>query len=112
MRRPISFFEVGTIFAKTHDRYQRHDGCHFNRVAKRQGDGLLCAPALAKTSTKSTRCYARWTCISSPRRRSHWAPGYYYVLFEDPDGIRLEVNHVPGQAVLAENTSFNPGNDW
>ena len=20
-----------------------------------------------------------------------WAPGYYYVLFEDPDGIRLEV---------------------
>jgi hypothetical protein len=21
-----------------------------------------------------------------------WAPGYYSVLFEDPDGIRLEVN--------------------
>jgi hypothetical protein len=21
-----------------------------------------------------------------------WAPGYYYVLFEDPDGIRLELN--------------------
>ena len=26
-----------------------------------------------------------------------WAPGYYSVLFEDPDGIRLEVNHVPGK---------------
>ena len=25
-----------------------------------------------------------------------WAPGYYYVLFEDPDRIRLEINHVPG----------------
>jgi catechol 2,3-dioxygenase-like lactoylglutathione lyase family enzyme len=25
-----------------------------------------------------------------------WAPGYYYVLFEDPDGIRLEINYVPG----------------
>jgi hypothetical protein len=24
-----------------------------------------------------------------------WAPGYYSVLFEDPDGIRLEVNFVP-----------------
>ena len=41
-----------------------------------------------------------------------WAPGYYYVLFEDPDGIRLEVNHVPGQGVLAEDTGFNPGEDF
>ena len=42
----------------------------------------------------------------------HWAPGYYYVLFEDPDGIRLEVNHVPGQGVLAEEVSFDPGQDF
>jgi hypothetical protein len=34
-----------------------------------------------------------------------WAPGYYYVLFEDPDGIRLEVNFVPGAGVLAEGRS-------
>ena len=26
-----------------------------------------------------------------------WAPGYYYIVFEDPDGIRLEINHVPGK---------------
>jgi catechol 2,3-dioxygenase-like lactoylglutathione lyase family enzyme len=31
-----------------------------------------------------------------------WAPGYYSVLFEDPDGIRLEINHVPGKGLLAE----------
>jgi catechol 2,3-dioxygenase-like lactoylglutathione lyase family enzyme len=37
-----------------------------------------------------------------------WAPGYYSVLFEDPDGIRLEVNYVPGSGVLAEGTAFNP----
>ena len=30
-----------------------------------------------------------------------YAPGYYSVLFEDPDGIRLEVNHVPGKGLLA-----------
>ncbi len=42
----------------------------------------------------------------------HWAPGYYYVLFEDPDGIRLEVNFVPGQGVLAQETSFNAGGDF
>lgn len=41
-----------------------------------------------------------------------WAPGYYYVLFEDPDGIRLEINHVPGQGVLAEGQSFDPGQDY
>ena len=42
----------------------------------------------------------------------HWAPGYYYVLFEDPDGIRLEVNHVPGKGVLAPDVKFNPGQDF
>jgi hypothetical protein len=30
------------------------------------------------------------------------------VLFEDPDGIRLEVNHVPGAGLLAGGTQFNP----
>jgi hypothetical protein len=29
------------------------------------------------------------------------------VLFEDPDGIRLEVNFVPGAGVLADGTQFN-----
>ncbi len=29
-----------------------------------------------------------------------WAKGYYSLLFEDPDGIRLEINHVPGKGNL------------
>jgi catechol 2,3-dioxygenase-like lactoylglutathione lyase family enzyme len=33
-----------------------------------------------------------------------YAPGYYSILFEDPDGTRLEINHVPGQGLLAPNT--------
>ncbi len=41
-----------------------------------------------------------------------WAPGYYYVLLEDPDGIRLEVNHVPGQGLLKEGERFNPSDDY
>lgn len=41
-----------------------------------------------------------------------WAPGYYSVLFEDPIGIRLEVNHVPGQGVLAEGAGFDPSGDF
>jgi len=31
-----------------------------------------------------------------------WAPGYYSLLFDDPDGIRVEFNHVPGSGLLAE----------
>ena len=39
--------------------------------------------------------------IVHPPEDGQWAPGYYSVLFEDPDGIRLEVNHVPGKGLLA-----------
>ena len=39
--------------------------------------------------------------IVHPPEGGPWAPGYYSVLFEDPDGIRLEVNHVPGKGLLA-----------
>jgi catechol 2,3-dioxygenase-like lactoylglutathione lyase family enzyme len=38
--------------------------------------------------------------IRAPRE-DNWAPGYYSLLFEDPDGIRLEFNHVPGKGLLA-----------
>jgi len=31
-----------------------------------------------------------------------WAPGYYSVLFEDPEGIRLEVNYVPGKGLFED----------
>ena len=41
-----------------------------------------------------------------------WAPGYYYVLFEDPDGIRIEVNFVPGQGLLAPGQQLNPSGDY
>ena len=40
--------------------------------------------------------------IVHPPEDGQWAPGYYSVLFEDPDGIRLEMNHVPGKGLLAE----------
>ena len=38
--------------------------------------------------------------IRAPREDT-WAPGYYSVLFEDPDGIRIEANFVPGKGHLA-----------
>ena len=40
--------------------------------------------------------------IVHPPREDRFAPGSYSVLFEDPDGVRLEMNHVPGKGLLAD----------
>ena len=41
-----------------------------------------------------------------------WALRYYYVLFEDPDAIRLEVNFVPGTGLLKNNANFSFGEEF
>ena len=38
--------------------------------------------------------------VVHPPQEDGFAPGYYSVLFEDPDGIRVEVNFVPGRGHL------------
>jgi catechol 2,3-dioxygenase-like lactoylglutathione lyase family enzyme len=38
--------------------------------------------------------------VHPPEQSDGFAPGYYSVLFEDPDGIRVEVNFVPGRGHL------------
>ena len=43
--------------------------------------------------------------IIHPPREDEFAPGYYSLLFEDPDGIRIEVNHVPGRGHLSTDKS-------
>jgi catechol 2,3-dioxygenase-like lactoylglutathione lyase family enzyme len=43
--------------------------------------------------------------IVHPPRDDAFAPGYYSALFEDRDGIRIEVNHVPGKGHLAKRES-------
>ena len=37
--------------------------------------------------------------VRAPEEGS-WAQGYYSVLFEDPDGIRIEANYIPGKGNL------------
>jgi catechol 2,3-dioxygenase-like lactoylglutathione lyase family enzyme len=39
--------------------------------------------------------------VVHPPQEDAWAPGYYSVLLEDPDGIRVEVNFVPGRGHLS-----------
>ena len=38
-----------------------------------------------------------------------WAPGYYSILFEDPEGIRVEVSYVPGRGHFGEGGRLGPG---
>ena len=40
--------------------------------------------------------------VHPPEDGSKFAPGYYSLLFEDPDGIRVEFNHVPGKGHFAD----------
>ena len=40
-----------------------------------------------------------------------FAPGYYFFVFEDPDGIRLEINYIPGKGLLATDTPLSPSED-
>jgi catechol 2,3-dioxygenase-like lactoylglutathione lyase family enzyme len=79
-------------------------------VQQRVGLHHLCLRARSREDVD--RCAALLselgaTIVHAPAQGT-WAPGYYSVLFEDPDGIRLEVNHVPGAGVLAPDTAFNP----
>src|SRR5262245_12701613 len=47
--------------------------------------------------------------IVHPPEEGVFAPGYYSVLFEDPDGIRVEVNHVPGKGHFGTEGLLGPG---
>jgi len=49
--------------------------------------------------------------VHPPEDGSHFAPGYYSILFEDPDGIRVEVNHVPGKGHLGPGGRLGSGGE-
>jgi len=36
--------------------------------------------------------------VREPASQDDWFPGMYSCLFEDPDGIRIEANHIPKRA--------------
>lgn len=79
-------------------------------VQQRVGLHHLCLRALSREDVDRCAALLRGMdakIVRAPAQGT-WAPGYCSVLFEDPDGIRIEVNHVPGAGVLAPGASFNP----
>jgi catechol 2,3-dioxygenase-like lactoylglutathione lyase family enzyme len=80
---------------------EQHRGERF--VQRRVGLHHVCFRARERADVDAAGAFAReiGAIIVHPPEEASWAPGYYSVLFEDPDGIRLEVNHVPGKGLLA-----------
>ena len=72
-------------------------------VQRRVGLHHLCFRARERADVDAAHALVRdlGATVVHPPEDGPWAPGYYSVLFEDPDGIRLEVNHVPGKGLLA-----------
>ena len=46
--------------------------------------------------------------VHAPEDGSKFAPGYYSALYEDPDGIRVEVNFVPGKGHFGHGGRLGP----
>ena len=73
-------------------------------VQRRVGLHHLCLRARERADVDSFYAFISklGAKIVHPPEDGRWAPGYYSVLFEDPDGICIELNHVPGKGLLAE----------
>ena len=84
-----------------------HDGDRFGQ--SRVGLHHLCLRARSREDVDRLHDLLRQigaTVVQAPQEGT-WAPGYYSVLFEDPDGIRLEASFVPGAGVLQPGVKFN-----
>lgn len=74
----------------------------------------LCFRARSREDVDSVHTFVRQQpdCkVVHPPEESDFAPGYYSVLFEDPDGIRIEVNYVPGQGHFGQGGRLGPEGD-
>jgi catechol 2,3-dioxygenase-like lactoylglutathione lyase family enzyme len=79
---------------------KEHEGERF--VQRRVGLHHVCFRARSREDIDAVHEFVKGLgvpIIHGPEEGG-WAPGYYSVLFEDPDGVRLELNFVPGKGVF------------
>lgn len=98
---PGSYYCVGgrTAFG-VREASEEHRGGRFDQG--RAGLHHICFRAKSREGVDETHDFLKelGAQIVHGPEEAMWAPGYYSVLFEDPDGIRLEVNFVPGKGLL------------
>jgi len=80
---------------------EQYRNLHFDQA--RPGMHHVCFRARAREDVAAVYELARELGAKIVRapEEGRWAPGYYSTLFEDPDGVRVEVNHIPGKGLLA-----------
>jgi catechol 2,3-dioxygenase-like lactoylglutathione lyase family enzyme len=90
---------------------EEHEGQRF--VQNRIGLHHLCLRARSREDVDKAaeKLRAMGAHIDRGPMEGGFAPGYYYFVFEDPDGIRLEVNFVPGRGLLAADPPLSPSSD-
>jgi catechol 2,3-dioxygenase-like lactoylglutathione lyase family enzyme len=71
-------------------------------VSNRVGMHHLCLRARSREDVDAAAIKLRemGAYIDRGPLEANFAPGYYYFVFEDPDGIRLEINFIPGKGLL------------
>lgn len=88
---------TGVAISKCDEQYK-----HERFVQRRVGLHHFCFRARTREDVDKVHDFVRGmgAYVVHPPEEGPWAPGYYSFLFEDPDGIRLEVNYVPGKGNL------------
>ncbi len=83
-----------------------HQGDRFDQ--QRAGLHHLCFRAKDRASVEELHAYLQKEGVKIVHglEEGPWAPGYYSVLFEDPDGVRLEMNFVPGKGIFEPGAKF------
>lgn len=86
-----------------------HAGERFNQ--RRVGLHHVCFRARSREDVDEAHAFIRTLGVPIIRapQEDGWAPGYYSILFEDPDGVRLEINHVPGKGVFDHDGEVKAG---
>lgn len=87
------------------------DGERFQQ--NRVGLHHLCLRARTREDVDETAAFLReiGAYIDRGPVEADWAPGYYYFVAEDPDGIRIEMNYIPGKGLLVGDTPLSPSDD-
>ena len=80
------------------------DNRNFEFDQKRIGLHHLCFRARCRNDIDTLYSFLRENdvFVVHPPEEGSWAQGYYSILFEDPEGIRLEVNYVPGKGLFEQ----------
>jgi len=71
-------------------------------VQRRIGLHHVCFAARSRRDVNAAHLFVQTLGVPIIRapREDNFAPGYYSILFEDPDGVRLEINHLPRRGLL------------